>query len=155
MKFKPLLAATLAAMSWQAQAVSLSTFNDNGGVHEAIEYASSIVTGSASDKYTFTLASPGTLEADGVALGMLSGMVKLFKEAGAVDTVIGSFGLAPGSATFASLAAGDYYYLVSAAGKGAYLLESALTAVPEPETYALILAGLGAVLMIQARHRRE
>ncbi|MFN6995089.1 MAG: FxDxF family PEP-CTERM protein [Aquincola tertiaricarbonis] len=99
-------------------------------------------------------------------------------EVGAVANIFGSFGISGGSLTFykgntvldsfaltgatdfiaaPSLGVGDYSFVVSGtvSGKsgGSYLLNAAVTPVPEPETYALMLAGLGAVAFIARRRK--
>jgi hypothetical protein len=57
------------------------------------------------------------------------------------------------------LLAGGYYYAVGgmAAGTagGQYTLVSTVTAVPEPETYAMMLAGLGALGFLARRRRND
>ena len=53
------------------------------------------------------------------------------------------------------LVPGDYYYKITGNGNGLYggnyVIASAVTPVPEPDTYALILAGLGAMLFVNKR----
>lgn len=60
--------------------------------------------------------------------------------------------------TFSSIAAGNYFYKVTGTVDGpfggSYLLSSNLVPVPEPETYALMLAGLGAISMLMRRRTR-
>jgi hypothetical protein len=55
------------------------------------------------------------------------------------------------------LAAGSYFYGVSGTGTavGSYTLTSTVVAVPEPETYALLAAGLGIVGFVASRRRRN
>lgn len=155
MQFNPLIASALGALAINAHALSFSTFHNNGGVHQDAEYAAALIGKKpVVDTFTFTLATAGDLFADSVVIGKTTGEVDLFKEAGAVDTLLGSFSLAFGSASFSTLAAGDYYYQVSATGKGGYLLESLLTPVPEPATRALLLAGLGVVGFMLRRQSR-
>jgi hypothetical protein len=148
------IAAGLAVAALSANAQT-STFVNNGGVHEAYEYASDtfqLPVASLLDKFTFSLAAESSLKASVVALGGtgITGTVSLYQDA-ATDTLVNSFSLGAGSWTFASLAAGDYYYTVnvSATSGGGFVLGSNLgapiTPVPEPETYALLLAGLGAI----------
>ena len=58
---------------------------------------------------------------------------------------------------WSALAAGDYYYriagTVTGTQGGTYVLSSALMPIPEPETYALLLAGLGAVAFVSRRRK--
>ena len=55
------------------------------------------------------------------------------------------------------LSVGSYYYLVSGTAIGTagglYTIASALAPIPEPETYVLMLAGLGAIGFVAARRR--
>ena len=57
----------------------------------------------------------------------------------------------------ANLAAGNYYYAVSGYASGVaggqYTLVSTVTAVPEPETYAMMLAGLAALGFLARRRQ--
>ena len=63
------------------------------------------------------------------------------------------------SNTVTPLLAGSYYYAVGglAAGVsgGQYTLVSTVTEVPEPETYAMMLAGLGALGFLARRRRND
>lgn len=152
MKFHQVAVAAGLAIAALSAGAQTSTFVNNGGVHEAYEYASdtfALPVTSVLDKFTFTLASLTTLDAQAVKLGgaPVTGVVSLYKDS-TVDTLLGSFTFATGSGKFASLAAGDYFYTVSASGSkgGGFLLGSYATApVPEPESYALMLAGLALV----------
>ncbi len=84
-----------------------------------------------------------------------NGKVELFRSNGdndyTNDLSVGSFVFdsTATNATFNSLTAGDYYYQVtgSVAGSmgGGYMLFSNVSPVPEPETYAMLLAGLGLI----------
>ena len=160
MKLKQLVFAASLALVAASASAQTSTFVNNGGVHEAFEYASDtfqLPVTSILDKFTFMLASTTSLFAQSANLGAapVSGEVSLYKDS-AVDTLVGSFTFASASKTFTSLSAGDYFYLVSASGSkgGGFLLGSYIVAVvAEPETYALMLAGLGAIGLMM-RHRK-
>jgi hypothetical protein len=75
---------------------------------------------------------------------------QLYHKVGLVDVLVGN--LTGGPTSFASsnnLAAGDYYFLVSGTGTGLsggkYVVGLTTTPVPEPETWPMVLAGLGLV----------
>ena len=136
------------------------------GVHDALEVAATLTpVGSFSDTYLFSLSGPSSLFSSAVAnnltqvLGITNFAVTLFGDTPGVDRNFGSFSL--GSATgseshsFGNLLAGNYYYVVSGTGNGSlggfYSLSSTLTAVPEPETSALFLGGLGAIAFLLRR----
>lgn len=77
---------------------------------------------------------------------------------GGDDVALGSWGFTTVVATNVStLAAGTYYFAVQGKGTGAtggqYLLGAEVTAVPEPETLAMMLAGLGAVGFLARRRK--
>jgi hypothetical protein len=158
MKLKPLVAATAMALA----SLSSQATSTDWGAHGAFEFGGAL-TGSVdlSDTYLFTLSSWTNLTA-GVLPFFISGTFEVINAGanatplGGDDTVIGSWGfgggpIAPHSFT---LAPGSYYYLVSGdSAPGAYLIGSLATPVPEPETYAMLLAGLG-VAGFLARRRR-
>ena len=106
-----------------------------------------------------SLDAPPTFNIEGgsVTLYLSDGDVNFVGDAG--DTSQGSFAFDSTSAntTFGAIGGGNYFYLVAGAitgtSGGSYLLSSALTAVPEPGTYALLFAGLG-VMGFVARRRR-
>ena len=60
---------------------------------------------------------------------------------------------------FGALAAGNYYYAVTGMGTGSlggfYTISSSVTAVPEPETYAMMMAGLGVMGLLLKRSRPQ
>jgi len=67
------------------------------------------------------------------------------------DALVGSFAFDNTSITgvFSPLAAGNYFYEVTGdvtgTVGGSYTLSSTVSLVPEPETYAMLLAGLGLI----------
>ena len=161
MKIKQVAFAAVMAIAGASAFAQTSTFVDNGGVHEAEEFGSNsfqLPITSVSDKYTFSLASAvASIESDVASVGRpaLSGTVTLWSDK-AVDTSIGSYSFSAGSGSFGALSAGDYFYTVDANGTrgGGYSLGSFITAVPEPETYALLLAGLGVMGFVVRRRQR-
>ncbi len=159
MAFRLLALAATAVLAAPLAMAQTSTFVNNGGVHESAEYASDSFQApvtSIFDKFTFSLASNITgLESDVTFVGRppISGTVSLYKDA-VIDTLVGSYAFSVGSGAFGALAAGDYYYTVAASGSngGAFALGSYITPVPEAETAAMMLGGLGAIgLMLRRR----
>ena len=115
---------------------------------------------SFSDTITFTLPGLSDLEVGAVSnifgsFGISNGSVSVYKGA----TLLDSFAVTgtTNSAMYSSLGAGAYSFVVAGtvSGKsgGNYTLNAAVTPVPEPETYALMLAGLGAVAFIARRRK--
>jgi len=98
--------------------------------------------GSLSTVYVDTKVSSGT----GGFFGLFSGV-----------TPIGSPYLLGNSASFSGLAAGSYkfgYFGVGGGLSAVAFAANAVPAVPEPESYAMLLAGLGMVAAIARRRRR-
>ena len=163
MKLKFVAAAALMAVaSSGSMAFTSSTF---GGQHDPVENALGFYLGATTfvDIFSFSLGVASTVSSTSTALGALSfGSYALWGAgpdtvAGTFDDwVVGAAGLgAPGTLSFA-VVAGSYYYkatgIVSAPG-AAYSLASTITPVPEPETYAMMLAGLGALGFLARRRR--
>ena len=163
MKFRFAFIAAASALAFNAQADTT-----DWGVHDALEVGvNRTPVGSFEDIYLFVFTEPMGLFTTTVANNQLpalaidQGMVTLYREAGAVDVSLGSFGFdgTTGSTThgFGSLGSGDYYYQVTGIGAGTrggfYTISSQVTPVPEPQTYALMLSGLGVVGFLALRRR--
>jgi len=167
MKIALTLMATVA-FAGAAQATTYSTFD--WGVHDTLELAAEqTAVGGFEDTYLFTLPDHVQLYSSAVSinvnqvLGLSDGNVTLFREAGVVDSEVGSFNFGPASGNtthgFGSPLAGDYYYRVTGMGTGShggeYTLTSTVTAVPEPGAAVMMLAGLGALLFMSKRRRQS
>lgn len=164
-KLKQMLAAAGLAAVTAAGAAPISGPGD-WGVHDAMETGGQVVApGSFEDAYLFSLDAPTTLFASAASVGIpgmsgiAGGTVSLFMDVFGPDLLIGSFGFdgttGTSPATFAGLASGHYYYLVAGTGLGLGGLYGLVSAVPEPETYALLLAGLLMVLVLSRRRMKD
>ncbi|MDH3209544.1 MAG: FxDxF family PEP-CTERM protein [Burkholderiaceae bacterium] len=171
MAMRHLALATAAALAVGGASASVNhwgehdTDTDGIGPDTSFEFASQTVNASgggglgSGDMITFTLSgSPlNVLTATALSNHPFSGAtVELWADGGV--TAIDSFSYA-GSKTFAPVGSGDYFYKVlgdfpAMGGSYTYYLASSVAVVPEPETYALMLAGLGALGFI-ARRRSQ
>ena len=161
---KYVLAAAAALACVGAQAADY-----DWGSHAPLEASflsgAGLVTGLFQDKFSFTLDAASTVTAVAVAnnnpsvLNLIGGTFALFSSADAVNPILlASFSGSTGSdSASVALDAGDYYYrvfgLATGTSGGYYSLSSQVTAVPEPETYALLLGGLGVIGFMAARRR--
>ena len=161
MQLKSLVAASLVAFaSLGAQATT-----SNWGSHDLLESAlggSDGVTngGMIFDKYMFTLGAASTVDSSISTFGALiaPATYSIWNADSTATAYSWNFGGAP-TVHSASLAAGSYYYAVfgTTSGFAAYSISSAAVAtpVPEPETYAMLLAGLGIVGFVARRRRAD
>lgn len=159
MKLKMLAAASLVALgATAAQAASFSSF---AGMQHADQETGLETSISAmfSKEYAFTL--DGTYDVSTTFLS--SGLTGFFGVFTADDTPVAglswNFGGKPFVATPSfTLDSGSYYYAVTGIkGTGSFTLSSAVVAapVPEPETYAMLAAGLGIIGFVASRRRRN
>lgn len=118
--------------------------------------------GAFTDVYTFEIAADTTLTTNAFTSG---GFFSAFDEIeysifnSAFDYIGGEvFGPTLSTSSLA-VTAGDYFYVVegikSEAGPSRYRISASVTPIPEPETYALMLAGLGAVGFVASRRRAK
>lgn len=165
MKFKSLAVASAIALT----ALSSQAASTDWAAHDALEIGSNFaLSGSLFDTYSFTLGSQSVVTSGAiVSFGNLVGAAYNLYSFGADgimgtgdDVGLGAWTFNSTAATHAlTLGAGSYFYTVSggAMAPAAYSISSAVAAapVPEPETYAMLAAGLGAIGFVVTRRRRE
>ncbi|MBX3680376.1 PEP-CTERM sorting domain-containing protein [Cognatazoarcus halotolerans] len=156
MKMKPLAwAVSLAALTATAN-VHATVFSSFGGTHDSTESGSEILFASGPLKgvFEFVLDVPSIVSYKGASTLPFLGF-GLFDTG---DTMLSGALFSPttgASLTSVTLAAGSYYYapvFPAAVGAGAaYAFESHAAMVPEAESYAYMLAGLGMLGMVAFR----
>jgi hypothetical protein len=178
MKLEIAVIAAASALSFNVHALTTTDTNwlEHGTLEEALGQKR---TGLFEDTYRFHLTNPKNLfnttvsANDGIERNIRDGHVFLWQEAGTVDIARGflDFDGTTGGASrsFGELAAGDYYYVVKGDANGltseedrdggSYSMISSLKGVtapvPEPQTYALLLAGLGVIGFVARRRRPQ
>lgn len=173
------IAAVATALLASTSSMAMTTA---WGIHDPLEVASPLAApGLIDDFFTFTIGGTSSVASTAVATNVAipppvslnvlqidNGTYSLWSNA---DGIIGnSDDLQLGSWSFSGitgsvsnqvtpLLAGIYYYsvkgLATGLSGGQYTLASSVSAVPEPETLAMMLAGLGAVGFIAMRRRRD
>ena len=139
MKLKLLAAAAALVASAGASAQTTSVFD--------------LTSGTFANAYTFTLSSmlsdvTGDTNSSGVSwFGVL--LQSPTVPYTALDTNPDD------GFSFTGLSAGTYALTFLGSGTGGYGGYFTVTAVPEPETYAMMLAGLGAIGFVAARRRNR
>ncbi|PTQ80123.1 FxDxF family PEP-CTERM protein [Nitrosomonas ureae] len=169
-KLKLLAAAILMTSSVTHAAPNVM---GNWGVHDdPVEHASVLLgvgAGSFDHVFTFNLANWNGLVSIAVTndfgkFNINGSSLQLWKETSADgnytnDTSLGSFAFDSSSVgmDFGNLGPGNYYYEVTGTvlglKGGSYTVDSYISPVPEPETYAMLLAGLG-MIGFSVRRRR-
>lgn len=159
MKTKLLVATVLAAASTSAFAVGPGPL---GAIDNMPISISNIVPmGIFQDVYSFTLANPGDLSGNVLAINFagynILGLTVTLQDSS--FAVIGSDASPDTGFTFSNLAAGNYALnllgFANGSTGGFYAGGMIATTVPEPESYALMLAGLGIVGFVAARRRAQ
>lgn len=164
MKYQRIAAAALVAFT----ALSSQAASTAWGSHDLLESALGLSAGGPiSDTFAFTLSVQSNLASSVTTLGSITGGSYSLYSVG-LDTIAGTpddvafgtwaFSGAPVVHTV-NVVAGSYFYEVTgtASGLSGYSINSAAspTPVPEPETYALLAAGLGVIGFVASRRRRD
>ena len=158
MKLKPIVAAALLASSLSAFAVGPG--NIGALTSTPVLIGDAVNPGIFFDFYNFTLStasdvSGGIFSIPLPSYGISFLSVALFDNS---FSQIGSTDMSPTTFTFSGLAAGGYHLLVGGVGTdtkgGIYAGAVVAQPVPEPETYAMMLAGLGALGFLARRRSK-
>lgn len=166
-----LLAAAILMASGASHAAP--TVMGNWGVHDdPVEHASVLLgssAGSFDHIFTFNLLNRNDVVSIAVTndfgkFNINGAALQLWEETSVDgnytnDTSVGSFAFDSSSVglDFGKLGPGNYYYEITGtvlgSKGGSYTLDSYISPVPEPETYAMLLAGLG-MIGFSVRRRR-
>ncbi len=160
MKLKTLVAAMAAFTALSSQAASWDWDS-----HGALEIGGNTVSGAIFDTFEFSLGANSNVTSAVLSFGnIVGGAYSLYSFGtdglmGTTDDVgLGAWTFGPTTHTV-SLNAGSYYYSVlgGATASASYAIASSAVAapVPEPETYALLGAGLGIIGFVASRRRRD
>jgi len=159
MKLKMIAAASAMALT----ALSSQAASNNWGAHDPFEVGGNTVSGAVFDTFLFSLGTGSMLTSSVIANpGSFVGAAYTLYSTGADhviggtdDTLVGAWGF--NTVNTVTLGTGSYYYSVlgGAVGSSTYAISSVAAPVPEPETYALLGAGLGVVGFLASRRRRE
>lgn len=160
-KTRILAAALLVTTSVSAYAVGPGPL---GSIDNTpIAFSNIVPMGIFQDVYSFTLADPGALSGNAVAINFggynILGLTVTLQDSS--FAVVGSNGTPSTGFNFGGLASGTYalnvlgYATGSQGGfyAGGFVAETSPTVVPEPQAYALMLAGLGIVGFTVRRRR--
>lgn len=173
------LALALSAAAFGAQATNATLVDTDAGAGAKFSYVGTNLGSTFSDDLTFTLASGSDWDASGSVDGLFFGLkfgsvvlgqgvktlnVKIFNDT--YTDSLGSLVLLAGSVDVSFLktvSAGTYHALISGTtqdtswlpGKPFYNFSLVAQPVPEPESYAMFLAGLGIMGALVRRRRNN
>jgi hypothetical protein len=166
---KTSLALAIAVSAFAAGTAQAATVNA-GTISSSFSHVFNVASGASfADTINFSVAGPSTLTGSAASLTLSLGSLSLLDIAGLTVNVwnnshpfgttnFGSFAGGPGSYTFNLPTAGNYHVDITGTATGAfggtYAVGLQVAAVPEPETYAMLLAGLGVMGAI-ARRRKQ
>ena len=160
MKLKHIAAAAVLAVSGSAFAVGPGSLGAIDNLPTII--GNTVTPGIFQDLYTFSIVNPGAMGGSVTASNFFTYNI-LGLAVSLVDSSLTQVGFdnTPANFTFSGLSAGSYALNVigfasgSSGGVygGSFVVQTA--PVPEPETYALMLAGLGIVGFMASRRKQS
>lgn len=160
-----------AFLSQGAMAADISNPDTALDLTSGADYVGHLITGNHqgdtfTDKYTFTLTGASTITGDLLSYtgnaknGLDITNLALYGTSGLLltGTQVSTGASDVWQLSSAVLGAGNYYLAVSGSAvsksAGSYSLGVTVTPVPEPETYAMLLGGLG-LMGVVARRRKQ
>jgi hypothetical protein len=169
MKLKFVAAAAAVVFS---SAGAFATTTDLGNLAASASFARTVAAGSFMDSWSFNLGTPSIVAASAtnveITFGGFSfgGISDFAATLNGVPLLLQSLGSSANGVTVTtqvlaggtSLPAGTFSLMVSgtaAVGGASYGGNLVATPVPEPETYAMMLAGLGALGFLARRRRND
>lgn len=169
MKLKHVAAAVLAVA---ASAGAVAADGDLGNLSPSASFSRTVAAGSFLDKWSFNLGTPSIVAASAtnveISFGSFSfgGISNFAATLNGVPLLLQSFGSSANGVTVTTqvlagsttLPAGTFSLMVSgtaAAGGASYGGNIVATPVPEPETLAMMLAGLGALGFLARRRQNS
>ena len=165
-----LLGCTLSAF---AAPVSVSTYTNIGFIADDYTHITATTAGAFENLYTFTLApNSGTLlntvaYITGSKASLVSTLQLYDAAYSTVSSLVGHTAIYSAIGTTAGkmnastldhsplLANHVYTLVVTGSGTGTYFTNISLAPIPEPETYAMLLAGVGMIGFVTTRRRKK
>lgn len=170
MNFKRTGVALAVAVSALTAGYAQATTVDAGSISGSYSTVFNVLPGTSfADTVNFSIAAPSALTGTATSLRLNFGSLSLWDIAGLTVNVwnnshpfgtvnFGSFAGDASSYTFNLPSAGNYHVDITGTATGSfggtYAVGLQVAAVPEPETYAMLLAGLGVMGAI-ARRRKQ
>jgi len=154
MKLRSIVAAAALAVSGAAHA--LPSFSSSLGTDpDAALVAGGVLYGTSSSTYSFSLSTLSNLSGLLYSFGNITmSSIVVSSTTSSFTTTISGAAADSGSFLFSGLTAGSYTLTFNSYGTlGAYVGKVTASTVPEPDTYALVLAGLGAVGLMARRRQ--
>jgi len=156
MKLKTTIAALLAAIGFSSAQATTASYQDLGTINVGgeVSYGGSFID-QVVDTYRFILPVSSNIEsyADGskyvVRFGQRDAPFNFILDGNLLSSTAGNF-------TTTALSSGEHFVTLQGISGGATAYTGGIfnvSAVPEPETYAMFLAGLGLMGVIAKRRR--